>query len=182
MLSAGSSAIELLNYDWSLETRGVQLSFLLILFFKHQMSIDKSGYNMSGQEAEFYPPSQATGAPYSPLPGQGQYAQVQTVQGAYIANPVQGTYALPTYAQPSYSAQPAHFAAQGYAQGGHHNQELTRQRPQGQWADGLCDWPTNLFPSCYCTCCCAHGCWIIGVLKPHLDPYQPSAVCNPYCK
>jgi hypothetical protein len=78
------------------------------------MSIDKSGYN-TGSEAEFYPPSQATGAPYAPLAGQGQYAQVQSVQGTYTVNPVQGTYAQPAYAQPSYSVQPAQFAAQGYA-------------------------------------------------------------------
>jgi hypothetical protein len=32
--------------------------------------------------------------------------------------------------------------------------------PQGEWSDGLCDWYTNLFPSCFCACLCCHGCWL----------------------
>jgi len=32
----------------------------------------------------------------------------------------------------------------------------------GSWGSGICDWSSNLYPSCYCTCCCMHGMYIMG--------------------
>jgi hypothetical protein len=37
--------------------------------------------------------------------------------------------------------------------------------PNGQWADGICDWPKNLFPSCYCACCFCSGMWLVGQMS-----------------
>lgn len=33
-------------------------------------------------------------------------------------------------------------------------------RPINRWADNICDWPKNLYPSCYCTCCVCWGLYI----------------------
>lgn len=38
----------------------------------------------------------------------------------------------------------------------------TQERPINRWADGICDWPRNLFPSCYCACCVCHGMYLVG--------------------
>lgn len=35
-----------------------------------------------------------------------------------------------------------------------------RLPPQNRWADNICDWPKNLWPSCWCACCCMNGCYI----------------------
>jgi hypothetical protein len=34
--------------------------------------------------------------------------------------------------------------------------------PMGQWKDGICDWPKNLFPSCYCACCFFYGFYLMA--------------------
>ncbi len=54
----------------------------------------------------------------------------------------------PVFVQPTVCARP------------HHEQvEMHRPLPN-RWADSICDWPKNLFPSCYCACCCFHGMYI----------------------
>lgn len=35
----------------------------------------------------------------------------------------------------------------------------------GRWADALCDWPTNLYPSCYCACCVCCGIYLVAQSK-----------------
>lgn len=39
----------------------------------------------------------------------------------------------------------------------------------GRWKDGICDWPQNLSPSCYCVCCFSHGMWLLAQSKPKLS-------------
>lgn len=40
-----------------------------------------------------------------------------------------------------------------------------RQPPQNRWADTICDWPSNLFPSCYCVCCFCCGMYLTAQSK-----------------
>jgi len=40
------------------------------------------------------------------------------------------------------------------------SESLQKYAPQGKWADSICDWPSNLFPSCYCACCFLNGMYI----------------------
>lgn len=48
-----------------------------------------------------------------------------------------------------------------------------RQRPmRGRWLDGICDWPTNLFPSCWCACCCCYGMYLVGQMSEKTE-YVP---------
>lgn len=34
--------------------------------------------------------------------------------------------------------------------------------PANRWGDEICDWPKNLFPSCWCACCCHYGVCLLG--------------------
>lgn len=46
------------------------------------------------------------------------------------------------------------------------NQQIFSVRPPpGRWADNICDWPKNLFPSCGCVCLCCYGMWISAQSK-----------------
>lgn len=66
-------------------------------------------------------------------------------------------------AAPTAHPQP-NFHAQGHA---------TSVRPHpGRWKDTICDWPNNLFPSCYCVCCCCYGMWLLAQSK--LNPILTS--------
>jgi len=41
-----------------------------------------------------------------------------------------------------------------------------RPRPRdGKWLDSICDWPSNIFPSCWCACCCCYGMWLVGQMS-----------------
>lgn len=99
------------------------------------------------------PPGVAyTSNPYASQPG---YVQ----QPAYGAQPAYVTAGQPAYvvggAQPV-SAQPMYVQPNGNAA------TIQRQRPVGRWGDNICDWPTNLYPSCYCSCCVCCGMWIVA--------------------
>ena len=37
--------------------------------------------------------------------------------------------------------------------------------PIGRWRDSICDCANNLFPSCYCVCCCYYGMWLVAQSK-----------------
>mmetsp|Transcript_3330 Transcript_3330/g.4597 ORF Transcript_3330/g.4597 Transcript_3330/m.4597 type:complete len:218 (+) Transcript_3330:2-655(+) len=85
------------------------------------------------------------------------------------ANPVnagyspQGTYAQSTivYGQsPVVNHQPTYSQAQ--PQVVVNVQPTGRTRPLNHWSDSICDWPSNLFPSCYCVCCCCYGVYILA--------------------
>ena len=78
--------------------------------------------------------------------------------GVVSAQPV-AAYEVRTIA----AAPTAHnVAPQYHAQG-----RATAVRPmQNRWKDSICDWPNNLFPSCYCVCCCCYGMWLLAQSKP----------------
>jgi hypothetical protein len=65
----------------------------------------------------------------------------------------------PTVAAAPVSHQPA------YAQNTTPNHVFSTRPPPGRWADGICDWPKNMFPSCYCACCCCYGMWLAAQSK-----------------
>lgn len=119
-----------------------------------------------------------------------QYAQPSVVSAQPVQSYVVGTVAAPPGAaytnnpyasQPvAYGAQPAYVTGQqpAYVVGGAQpvaaqpmyvqsngvpaNMAVQRQRPVGRWGDNICDWPTNLYPSCYCSCCVCCGMWIVA--------------------
>ena len=47
----------------------------------------------------------------------------------------------------------------------HHPPMYAIRPAAGRWGDNICDWPKNLFPSCWCTCCCCYGMWISSQSK-----------------
>lgn len=50
-----------------------------------------------------------------------------------------------------------------------------RARPlHGRWIDSICDWPANLFPSCYCACCVCCGIYITAQSE---HPLSYDVVC-----
>lgn len=42
------------------------------------------------------------------------------------------------------------------------NAQIRARPPPNRWADSICDWPSNLFPSCWCVCCCYCGMWLVA--------------------
>lgn len=89
------------------------------------------------------------------------YSQVQlSSQPGTVAQPPPGHVVMP--------------AAQSHSPGYHPEisqphgppvQSYTPRPPPGRWRDGICDWPNNLYPSCYCACCCFYGMWLVGQSK-----------------
>ena len=47
----------------------------------------------------------------------------------------------------------------------HEGRQRRQPPPIGRWADGICDWPANMYPSVYCVCCACSGAWIIGQMS-----------------
>eukprot|EP01038_Epipyxis_sp_PR26KG_P010958 gene10958-14717_t len=41
----------------------------------------------------------------------------------------------------------------------------SRIAPLNVWGDNICDWPKNLFPSCWCACCCCYGIYIMAQMS-----------------
>lgn len=101
--------------------------------------------------------------------GYGQQTQPVNAVGNYGDS-------IPVVAQPTQQAYsggawvPPHGGQQQYGgQQGAPDQYGPRQRrqppPIGKWADGICDWPSNLYPSAYCVCCACSGAWILGQIS-----------------
>lgn len=88
-------------------------------------------------------------------------------------SPVVSAQPVPAYAVQATMAAPAPQPGQQYnqqAQPIHGNQVQIQSNysvrpPPGRWKDGICDWPSNWFPSCYCVCCCCYGMWIVAQSK-----------------
>ena len=40
-----------------------------------------------------------------------------------------------------------------------------RERPPNRWSDSICDWTNNIFPSCWCVCCCCYGIYLLAQSK-----------------
>lgn len=90
----------------------------------------------------------------------------------------QPAYPPPQYAQTQFGTQQAQYGVQQpqygmqqpqpvFVQNPHPQQvaEAPRPPPRGYWGSNICDWPRNIFPSCFCACCCLHGVWIIGQMS-----------------
>ena len=72
--------------------------------------------------------------------------------------PSQSQYAQPSYHQPVFVQSTVYAQPHAVAE-----RVLGMQRPlPNRWADSICDWPNNLFPSCYCACCCFQGMYIVA--------------------
>lgn len=78
-----------------------------------------------------------TAAPHQPM-------VVASVPTSYNSNPLQ--YSQPGGPNPLF-------------------QNNGRQYPQGRWGDSICDWPTNIYPSCYCVCCVCCGMYLAAQSK-----------------
>lgn len=84
----------------------------------------------------------------------------------YGVNPgYSGTTATPVQHQPMV----VQSVPTGYASGSPNPLFVQngRQYPQGRWGDSICDWPTNLFPSCYCVCCFCCGMYLAAQSKSY---------------
>eukprot|EP00981_Chlorochromonas_danica_P010176 scaffold3051_cov167-Ochromonas_danica.AAC.35 len=112
----------------------------------------------------------------SPTPVQGQIIYISN--GPATANPIVG---------PGYRPN-ERFDAENVAR---------PVRPINRWADNICDWPKNLYPSCYCACCVCWGLYIqaqiakrsLYVVARHLygyskvldgdgDPFRPDGYAH----
>lgn len=111
---------------------------------------------------------------YDPAPPSNSFANSgnemnKNVEGYAAPPPQQATYAQPGYVQPQpvYAQQPGVYTAPAYGVPqvqvvqGNRNVQAIRPNP-GFWGSQICDWPSNLFPSCYCVCCACCGIWLIG--------------------
>lgn len=76
------------------------------------------------------------------------------------AHPIQTqpTYVVGTVAQPPTQAQ--YYGPQPTNTIVGNATTLQPRPPAHRWRDSICDWPANLFPSCYCVCCCCYGIWL----------------------
>lgn len=41
-------------------------------------------------------------------------------------------------------------------------QTYSPRPPPNRWKDSICDWPNNLFPSCWCVCCWFYGMYLVA--------------------
>ena len=58
---------------------------------------------------------------------------------------------------------------------------LYNPRPApGVWRDSLCDCGRNLFPSCWCSFCCCHGAWQLGMISERAGSCRLSVVVISY--
>jgi hypothetical protein len=117
-----------------------------------------------------------------------QYSNATAVQQPISAQPISqpygGTVATPIVVQSQGYGQQG-YGQQGYAQQGYPPQAYPnlapqaagggpmnplfmsngRQYPQGRWGDSICDWPANMYPSCYCVCCVCCGMYLAAQSK-----------------
>mmetsp|Transcript_21441 Transcript_21441/g.19513 ORF Transcript_21441/g.19513 Transcript_21441/m.19513 type:complete len:214 (+) Transcript_21441:144-785(+) len=63
---------------------------------------------------------------------------------------------------------------------GSDNVNARRRPPPGQWSDSICDWPSNLFPSCWCACCCLQGMWLVGQMSKKTGHSQFKYILGSY--
>lgn len=104
------------------------------------------------------------------VPVQGQFYASQDNYAPGNYGHGQGTYAQPITSQP-------HVHSVHTAQVQHHQ----RVKPVGTWGDSICDWPKNLFPSCYCACCACSGMWILSQMAEKLNIASFQTLMITYC-
>jgi hypothetical protein len=83
----------------------------------------------------------------------------QPVQAQYYTPVSGGNYVIPA-AQSVHHSQPGMMVANQQP-----NIVYAQRAPPGRWKDSICDFCNNLFPSCYCACCCFYGMWLVGQSK-----------------
>lgn len=84
-------------------------------------------------------------------PVMSQPVQAQQYYPTVTAAPAAGNYVTPTaQSHPAYNVP---------------NTGYTPRPPAGRWRDSICDCFNNLYPSCYCPCCCCYGMWLVGQSK-----------------
>lgn len=112
--------------------------------------MEKEKYDISRE-----PQVEFASTTHNPVASQPVLHQPTYVTGT-IAAPPATVYAAPyghqganaVYATPAYGQPPAG------------NQEPRRPYPRNRWSDSICDWPRNLYPSCYCVCCVCCGIYL----------------------
>lgn len=63
----------------------------------------------------------------------------------------------------------------------HPNTQFRSRPPPNRWADSICDWPSNLFPSCWCVCCCYYGMWLVAQSEQNSLPLISALLFDIYC-
>ena len=118
----------------------------------------------------------------------GLYAQPPQMYGEGAPQQPTGHYvqAVPVSHQPTDHAPTVHAAQQGYydqngryistsgfstvspvrpeqiASGSVERVVNNYIPPHGRWKDGICDCCNNIWPSCYCSCACFHGAYLVS--------------------
>eukprot|EP01038_Epipyxis_sp_PR26KG_P015308 gene15308-20630_t len=84
-------------------------------------------------------------------------------------------------ASPVVTIQPVNVYAQ--PQNDPVNQRVIASRtrpPANRWGDSICDWPQNLFPSCWCACCCCYGIYLQAQMYQKINYVRFSTVIGVY--
>lgn len=121
-------------------------------------------------------PTQAKVDQYSTNPVAAQPVSATPYAQPY-GQPYTGTYV--TTGQPTVvSGYATSSVPMGNSVGGNNPLFVSNGRPypRGTWGDHICDWPQNLFPSCYCVCCVCCGIYLVAQSKPPSPtiPLSPS--------
>ena len=117
-------------------------------------------------------------------PQGSNYAEAQAVGARGQYGGQQGSYSQQGSIPVVVNQQPASAYANN-GQGGPIDPYAARPRrqppPIGRWADGICDWPSNLWPSCYCACCIFHGSWLMAQMGEKVGCLKFSYTMWMYC-
>ena len=98
--------------------------------------------------------------------------------GSERQNVQQGSVPVVVNQQPGYNSdQPV----LGTTQDPYGPQPKRQPPPLGRWADGICDWPSNLFPSAYCVCFACHGCWLMAQMGEKMGYVRFKTTVAMYC-
>ena len=96
---------------------------------------------------------------------------VPTVPTIAVSHPT----ALPTVTTQPYRSHPVHQQNTGI-------QEVRQPnpRPSGQWYDSIFDCSQNLWPSCWCSCCCCHGAYLLGQISERIGYLKLKLIVSLY--
>lgn len=120
------------------------------------MSYSKS-YEPEGYGQQPLQATATTSAQYNRDNGQQVGAQGQVDNIPVMVQPHQAGYGG--------NVPPAHMNGIAPGMDPYAPRQRRQPPPLGKWADGICDWPSNIYPSMYCTCCVCGGAWILGQIS-----------------
>lgn len=88
---------------------------------------------------------------------------VKTVEPSNVINaqPVQPNVYPYAVTASTISAEPIRAVQNAHA----HHEEFSQRPAPNRWRDSICDWPANMYPSCYCVCCCCYGMYLVAQSK-----------------